>query len=322
MSKASSAWRALLNQIKTPGWRKVLSAGLVLLSLGFMAYGIYSQWDTLRAFQWRIVWHRFALAFCFFPLGALPALYAWHLLITGFGASQPFSGNATAFALSCLPKRLPGMIWYISSRTLWYQERQVPAAIVLLATTWETLGLSISGLLTYGTITLACSLDSFLTWPLIVALSAGIALVIGLASPVWLKKVLTRLKREKWIQGVQSIRPAHLIAILAIYSFAWINGGIFFYFMVTSIYQAAPFWPLVSIWVGASTVGILSSIVQGMGLKELTMSVLLSTVMPLSLAITIAILARLVHTVAEALLMLCIPPLASLLTKKTPILPT
>jgi len=282
-----------------------------------MIYGVGVNWDTLVNYQWQIDWDKFILAFCFFPLGVLPTVYAWHLLVTGLGVSRPFRNNVIIFALSSLPRRLPGVIWYVGSRALWYQEQGIPATVVILATAWETLSLGTSGLLVYSVTTLAKGSDFLLTWTLLVVLLVVITLAICCSCPFFLRKLLIKLKKKQCLHDVQFIHPVRILVILAVYVFAWGSGGVFFYFLVTSVCGPMPFWPLVSIWAAAGATGVLASVIQGLGLKELTMSVLLSNLLPLPIAVAISVLIRVVHTVAETLLLLSMTFFLTIWTKRT-----
>ena len=301
-------WQKVFIAHENKSNKRILSIGILLLSIGFILYGIISQWNTLVHFEWQVDWARVIWAFVFFPFGVFPTVYAWHLLVSGFGAHQLFYDNATVFILSSLPKRLPGLVWYISSRSLWYQERGTSTVSVLLATTWETLALGISGLVLYVLIALISHARLVLSWTLIGIFSLVTLLLAILVSPLVLKKILVKLGQSQ----VQYISIINLLSVFLLYSFAWIAGGTFFYFLITSLCGPLPFWPLASIWIASSVAGVFASILQGIGIKELTMTMLLSDLLPLPVSAAMAVIIRVVHTLSEVIFLFFLLPFLTL----------
>ena len=99
-----------------------------------------------------------------------------------------------------------------------------------------------------------------------------------------------------------SITRSSLTVWSLAYLATWFLDGLGLYFVVGALLPSPP--PLPDV-VGVSTVSALVALASlilpgGLGLKELTMSVLLSAWMPLSAAVAISIFYRIAQTVVEA----------------------
>lgn len=69
--------------------------------------------------------------------------------MAGIGAMPRLKVNARIYCYSTLPKRIPGVIWYIASRAQLYKEEGVARSVTILGTILETALLIISALLIY-----------------------------------------------------------------------------------------------------------------------------------------------------------------------------
>jgi uncharacterized membrane protein YbhN (UPF0104 family) len=82
----------------------------------------------------------------------------------------------------------------------------------------------------------------------------------------------------------------------------------FLYFLLAGIGTRIPLDAAIGTWALAGAAGMFASVVQGIGLKELTMSAILGGFLPISVAVSVAVLVRAVHTLAEAAFMLPLLP--------------
>lgn len=111
--------------------------------------------------------------------------------------------------------------------------------------------------------------------------------------------LLRRWKREP-LTTVLTV-PGALTA-LVLHTLLWLSGGVIFFLMVRSIYLVN--WELlpvfIQIWVASGLIGYISFFVPIVpGVRDMSMIALLTLVVPLSVALIIALLVRLWITLNE-----------------------
>ena len=138
-------------------------------------------------------------------------------------------------------------------------------------------------------------------WFPILGMAVGI-LFIGAIQPNLLIKLANYvLNIFKKVTINTSLTRVGLITWSTFYLCTWLLDGVGLYFTITTFTTTSPYLLHV---IGVSTLSALVSILSlflpgGFGLKELTMGALLSTFMPFSAGIVIAILYRLVNIIIE-----------------------
>jgi hypothetical protein len=100
----------------------IVTSGLSFL---FLTYYVYTNWNQLSCYQWNADYRFLSLSFVTYPLGFLLPLYAWHRMMRRLGEISDFRVNAKIYCYSCLPKRIPGGVWYIAGRVYLYKERGI-----------------------------------------------------------------------------------------------------------------------------------------------------------------------------------------------------
>jgi len=281
--------------------RMVASALMLAASLFFMAYAVYAGWDALQAHFQHLNYRLLAAALLMYPLGFVPVLWGWHAIMGRMGGCRDIRTNVRLYSLSCLPKRIPGSIWHITSRLLLYRECQVSYGTTLAAMAIETILLVLSGLSIYALSLLLtpAELNPKLREAAAVAVALTLAAVV--CTPV-LNRGLRWLLTHLGMPGTVEIRPGQVLQILGIFGLAWVGGGLVLYVLTAGVTPSlagqAPI--LVGAWGAAGAVSLMAGLlVHGMGLREITLAVLLSAHAPLSVAVVVSILFRLLLTVGE-----------------------
>ncbi len=277
---------------------------LLLLAgmLGFGALVIVREWDTLVAFPWQFRWE-YILGFALMhSLASGSLLLAWHLMMRRLAEQSNWRGDFSIYSLSLLARRLPTPLWYVGGRVYLYGQRAVPPFIVLGVTGLEAVLLGIAGIICYFLLLPWYAYSQGLPWqvllvPWVIAL-ATLALRPNLLIDL-VNWVLRRLDRP--LLDV-SITRSSLTLWSLVYLATWFLDGMGLYFAVGALLPKP--LPLPDV-IGVSTVSALVALASlvlpgGLGLKELTMSVLLSAWMPLSAAVAISIFYRIAQTVIEA----------------------
>jgi hypothetical protein len=253
-----------------------------------------------------------------YPAGILPTAASWHWLLRTIGVILPFRTNLRIFSLSSLPRHIPGFVWYISSRSILYQEEDVSPSMTLTASGAEIIRLALTGFLStlmllFSRIGLSAEFESvrtaaYIALPIVLLLIISIPLV---------NRLLPYFLRRRGISEIPQIQQRRLIVTLLLMFIAWFGGGLILFVLAQSIYPLG--WEMlpamIGAWGAAGAISLTIGIgIQGLGIREITLGGLLSLLMPPIFAIILAILFRLVLTAGEFLWVM----LFIWLTKKPP----
>jgi hypothetical protein len=133
-----TCWQFLKNILQQKIAKQILSVLTILFSGAFIAYAVISNWNALRTQHWEIDFRYVLLAIFLYPAGMIPTVIAWHKLVQALGIQENFRTNLRIYSLSSLPRHIPGFVWFVTSRSMLYQERGVSTAITIAATVAET----------------------------------------------------------------------------------------------------------------------------------------------------------------------------------------
>lgn len=311
----------------TRGWwlRVAVGVALLVVSLFFLGYVLYrgreTLWDTLRQVDARLL----GLAFLLYPLGLVPVSWAWHRLMARLGGCPDWHTNVRLYNLSSLPKRIPSSAWYIASRVVLYRDQGVDSALTLTATALETIWLVLSGLsiyllsLPFGDLAgETAQTDGRLV------VVAGACLALTLASPLWSPLLL---RGARWflarlgISVAVQLNARDVPPLLGLAGLAWVGGGVVLYVLANAVTPVplAHLPALIGAWAAAGAVSLSAGLlVSGMGLREVTLTVLLGNLVPLPVAVAIALLFRVLLMVGEFVWALVFAALAGGLGRITP----
>ena len=287
------------------GLKRLIVVVVLGLSFSFMGYLVYRNWQELGAYRqhWQMHYPLIILAFFLYPTGLVPNVVGWHVLMKRLGGLTRFKANAQIYCYSCLPKQLPGGMWHIAGRAYLNQEQGIRTSVTLLGSSVEWVLLIASGLLVY---LLSCLIPSS-AGDRAAGLDPGVALallaplLIVLCPPVFNRLVrwlLTKLRRPT----PPPLDLCDLFVLLGIYVVAWAMGGVVLYVLGQALVPLSPaaLPAVIGAWGGAGAIGFVAAyFLQGLGIRDVTLALLLSNLMPLSAAAVVSILFRLLITVGE-----------------------
>ncbi|MBS1250251.1 MAG: hypothetical protein MAG431_01842 [Chloroflexi bacterium] len=266
---------------------------------GVFGITLVREWDTLTAFNWHIRWRYLPLSVVMHSLALGTMFAAWQGMMGRFTNKMNWQGNFQIYTLSLLARRIPLPIWYMGSRLYLYKREQISLAKTASATTLEVTLIAFSGLVAY----LLFPEPSTRTWLWIpILILAGSVFIASSIQPNLIVDLINfGLKILKKDPLGFTLTRAKLFSWSTFYLGTWLLDGIGLYFTILTLTTVPVDLPSV---IGISTLTALVAIFSlllpgGMGLKELTMSVLLSTVIPFSAGIVIAIAYRLLNTIIE-----------------------
>jgi hypothetical protein len=298
-------WHSIQGLLQQKNIRRLLYAAIVLLSVAFIAYAIYKNWHELTSQKWNIDYRNIILATVLHPLGMLPTIVAWHKLLDALGVHKPFRTNLRVYALSSLPRHIPGLVLYVTSRTLMYQEQGVSTGIILVATGAETALLALTGFVLSFLILMKTSaiIGQFTAIRFLLPIAVILIFILIISTPI-LNSLFKRLVSRWNLENPPRLVQKQLIQSLLWMFVAWGGGGMLLFILVRAFstldWSYLPM--MIGIWGVAGAVSLTIGIgVSGMGLREVTLGALLSLVISPLAAIVVAVAFRLVLTLGEFL---------------------
>jgi hypothetical protein len=278
-----------------------MGAGIVFLSLMFLGYFVYKNRDAFTAHRWQLN-YAFLASTLPLHLGAFAiAIGTWHLVISRLAGASDLRFNAKVFCYSAVARRVPGVAWDIATRIVMYNQAGISKAIAGVASVLEYLLINLAGIVYYVALTpFVLAYTRLSSW----LLAGAVMLGLVLTHPRLITAIVRRLRSSA---VPVSLRYRDTVTWLLIYMLSWTVGGLILFAVVRSI------WPLSSVYVLQVTAdwtlaGVLTAIVNfvpaGLGLKEVTLTLLMSRYMPEHVAVTSAILMRVLMTGYSVLWML------------------
>lgn len=281
---------------------------LVIFSLGiliFIGITIVQNWKNITAFPWQCKWANLG-AGALTHLLALGTLFlSWHQIMRRLGGSDNWRKDFEVYSLSVLARRIPTPVWYVGGRLYLYREYKVSSAIVLSATALEIVLIALSGVACYLLLLPLYKHISaqILPWEIGYVCLLILISVLGF-NPNFLIDISNRaLRLLGRPQMSASVTRMDLTIWEAIYLGTWLLDGLSLYLIVSAfVPKSLPVPDIVGVSTISALVGLATlALPAGFWLKELTISALLSTWMPLSVGIVVAICYRLTHILLEIL---------------------
>jgi len=298
-------WRWLQSNSRLRRWIK---AGVLLATIGvFVFLVVKSRQELSRYSNWQDYLPACGQSLLLYPLSLVAQAWAWGTMIARLGRVTSGWHDLEIYAYSHLMRRLPGAMWYLAGRTASYRERGIGAGVTLAASGLEwLLLLFVAAALSFG-----LSLKGHFSWLvslaalalLVLALSCGLQALASGQERTWLPGFARR-----WLANLSAAaipRRTDLALWTAIYTLAYAVGGLILYLLTRRIFPESDLNVLraISIWSLAGGIGALTSMIipAGMGIRELTLTALLTPGVPLSGALLIAAVLRLLFIVADLL---------------------
>ena len=296
-----NAYRTLQRIGSNQRIRQWVSVSVFLCTVAFLVFLLLRSTDELRGLDdWPTYLGVCARGFLLYPISLIVQALIWRMIIVRLGQMTGGWWDIEIYAYSSLMRHLPGMIWYLAGRATMYRTRGVGASLALMASGLEWVLLLAAAVLVYSTFSLTGSgmlLIIALLSALIVGTAFGLrqALLAGtrLPLPGFFRRRLTALATAP-VPGA-----ADLALWLSLYVLAYFIGGWILLLLVRGVA------PEVTLGLGAATriwaltggIGfLLSAIVPaGLGVRELTLTVLLSPTMSIAEAIVVAVLLRMLY---------------------------
>ncbi len=274
----------------------------MLLFIGFIVALLVHGREELRRFD---DWHAYLTVckqgFLLYPLSLGVQALTWSMMITRLGQVEGGWRDIEIYAYTHLMRRLPGAFWYLAGRIVIYRERGIETGVILAASGLEWLLLLVAAVLIYSGLTLS----NLGLWPLGFVFSL-LLIVVSL----WGPSFLCLAQGWRWLPnfvcqwlGKISIRRGELVLWMGLYATAYVVGGLILFLLIRGIAPMAgiTLCEAIRIWALAGGIGFLISLIvpAGIGIRELTLTALLSPDVPTVGALLIALLLRMLFIASD-----------------------
>jgi uncharacterized membrane protein YbhN (UPF0104 family) len=292
--------------------KRVLQIGLPVLILALFVYQVKKNWADLTVYTFQLNPWLLALAFFGFMLQELSYGLIWRAVLARLGSHLGLRTCLRIYLASEFVRYIPGNVWHVLTRILWVSRYGVSRPVAFASMAIELITKLAAGVLVFSVSLLFWQdfgkIGSLLRGSLldILGIASIIALFIGLHPRILngvLNWVLRRMKREP-IQ--LTLRYSDILLITLAWCVSWIVAGTAFYVLLLALWPVAPLvaWPIcIGIYAIAWDIGFVSFITpSGLGIREAAIVALFALAFPLptGLASIMALISRLVSTLAEA----------------------
>ncbi len=271
---------------------------VLLASLALLGYGLVGNWRELRAYSWRIEGWPLAAAWVLFALTLGMVIFIWRRILHTLGGSSTWRQDARIYCAANLAQRLPTPIWFLAGRVLMTSEIGIPKRISSLAVLLEWVAGFVGGLVAI------LALLPFEQAGGLMPRYAGGLLLIAVPCLILVLQPRTLVRLARWAaarlghaqEALPEVSYRHMLQWVGLWVAPWLISGAMFCFLARAVYAPAwAHWPsLILIWVAGGVVSRVSAFVPGgLLLREFTIAMMLSALMPMSIAVVIALVTRL-----------------------------
>jgi glycosyltransferase 2 family protein len=277
-------------------WWYLGSAAVTLVSIAILAQMIITNLDTLQALRKSFrAWPVLLTLPVFFITEYISSL-AWGKIMNDLTKPLPLRLHQIIFFVTHAARRIPGTIWHVIGRVAWYERLGIGKSISAFANVVETVLIILSGVIV-----------SLILLPFIATIEKGqLWLFLGgaLVSAALMQPGVIRFVMNKFGQQQysQTLNYKKILVWFVYYPVLWIFGGLILYLTITGL-TPVPLTLIpvcIAIWSIAGVTGMLFVLLpSGFGVSEATLSLLLAPHVSPGVAVTAAVLMRILLTAYE-----------------------
>lgn len=269
----------------------------------FLVRSLIANWTQIPFTELRF--NIFYIIISFLCLAVYFALLTrgWSSIVTELGSKVPYGKAIWIVSTSQIAKYVPGGIWYTVGRVYLARTEKVKEEIGLLSVVFETFLLMLTNLMIFLITINFIQGETYLSPLLSVTF---IAVILILLYPPLLNKLLNLGLRILKRPAVEL--HARYLSILKISTFffaLWIVQIAGYFFLINSIYEVgvSQLPNLAAAYTLSWITGFIVLFAPGgLGVREGMMALLLSSILPLPLAIAISFITRVWMTIFEVLI--------------------
>lgn len=261
----------------------------------FLAYTVWKSRDQLLPYLAKADYSQFLIVALVYLVALFLAVLNWAVIMHAFESSISFWMHAKIYLVSMVSRRLPGTIWYVGGRMIFYKKLGVPSVKTASASGIEfIISFVADALLVAIFIPLGLNLSKIWLIPLVLVVVVGLLVL----RPKTVEKIMIKLNHPL----TQPVSMSQVISWLLLRMALVLAGGVMIFFTIR-IFTPLRFDSLLFV-LGARALsgaaGMLTFLLpSSMGASDLTLLAMLSTIIPTSLATVIALLVRIYTTLFE-----------------------
>lgn len=294
----------MIDKLQSSRFIRWLILGVFFVVFAIAGIIILRDWEVLIAFPWRLHIGNLAMMVLFHSLALLVTFWVWHLMIARLGNFADIWTNFRFYYVSTLAKRIPTSLWYVGGRLVMYRQVGVVTSAVVNCIVLESVIIGIAGVCTFLALwPFYTNIPNTGVFPL--ALVGIVGIVSLMVRPQVFVDITNWILRRFGKQSLDYTPQRKDILLWGVwYILPWIFAGCAFYYAPRAFTDQITLGLVDAIGISTLTmlVALLSTLLPGgLGLKELTSSVLLMPWMPFSSALVISLSYRLLQTINEVL---------------------
>lgn len=294
-----SRWRASLS------WKQAIAALFTLAVIGVLAVTLAVNWQTLREYDWHLRPGFLVASLLAHLISLWFGATTWHYIVWSMDRRVPYPVGVKFYLQSHIAKRVPGLVWYALGRLYLYDREGVGKSAVSVALTLEVVAMVVGAVIAYTATFWAGSsnISALRSWWLVLPL-AGVTAVM-----IWPGSLYTLVNWALVRRGHRPLeRQASRINLLQwslLEACATVAGGLFIALIAAGVSSELTWTdlvPIINAWAGAALVSLVALFLPlGLGLKEITLAYLLSSIVPWPEAVLITVLGRIIGTVWDCM---------------------
>lgn len=279
----------VVSLVRSRWFSRLATVFLILASAGILGFLLYQQKDFLLSYRWRFNWPYILAGFGIYTIELFIVSGVWVWIVSSLGFKLPFFKHLQYFCMAALARRLPGTIWYVAYRAEVYRKENLPAKVTILASGIELAVALVSSCL----VSLLFAGQILLQYPF----GTWIALVLlGILGVLMQPRILNWIiKRTSG--SLPRISYKLLLSWIIIYCVLWVFTGSIIFTVINFLYPI-PVDQIGYVVGSAAVVTVIGYLLlfspTNFGIGEISLSLLLTTIMPSSLAVLSAIGYRIV----------------------------
>lgn len=279
-------------------WTRRLMTILWILLVGFILWGMWKYRLQIIPYLQHANYFNLVITSIFYVIAIAFACFGWITVIRPFTPDLKPWKHIYIYCATLASRRLPGTIWYIGGRLTLYKQLGISQLSISIASTIEIVISIVSGCI------VSLALFPFglkLSGPVMGLMGLGILLGLIAVHPKILERLFNKLGRPL----SQKINYKDTLIWLIAYSGSWITGGLMFYFLINT-FQPLLLDKLMFVLVSWSTSGVAGLLTiflpSSFGVTDLSLSAFTATLLPLPMAVVIAIINRIFISLIEVIL--------------------
>lgn len=287
---------------------------MAVAAAGILGVLVWRERAALGEINLQNAWPALLIGFAIMLASLVIAAWIWGDIMRAMGSRVSMRRHMNIYATTYLARLLPGTIWFVVGRGMLYQEEGESARLSSVASGAEMTLMMMAGAVVTavsGLALLTQGARALQTGPEAIGQNSllGAAVAIGVVTllcavvlhPAVQRWVLRRLR----LADTPPLRPRSAIKWLLLFCINWLVGAAIVYMNARVLWggtSSLSLWWVIFAW---SLVGTLSFLIlflpTNFGFSEIGLSLLLSAVMPSSVAVLVAVITRIVQVVYAAI---------------------